>query len=100
MPGAPFLMWLTTHFQIEFACRAGRHASQYSCVGRKRKRNMSQLVYPHPRGDDYRRQLGDLHCPLANNVAAQYATARTVNYQFAKTHRAPINDCARGRVEA
>ena len=67
---ALYLMCLPTHFQIEFACRAGRHVSQYSCVGGKRERNMSQVVHPHSAGDGYRGHLGDLHCPVANNVAA------------------------------
>jgi hypothetical protein len=48
----------------------------------KRERNTSQVVHPHPGDHSYRRHLGDLHCPLANNVAAQYpagcATARFV----------------------
>ena len=60
---------------------------------------MSHVVHPHPGGDGYRRHLGDLHCPLANNVAAQYSAGRAVDDQFAKTHFAPVNDCARGRVE-
>ena len=66
MPGAVYLMCLPTHFQIELACRAGRHASQYSCVSRKRERNTSQVVHPHPRCDGYRRHLGNLDRPLAN----------------------------------
>ena len=60
---------------------------------------MSQVIHPHLGGDGYRRYLGDLHCPLANNVAAQYPAGRAVDDQFAKAHRAPVNDCARGRVE-
>src|ERR1700730_18579990 len=86
------LMCLPTHLQIEFACGAGRHASDYSCVGRKRERNV--------RRDGYRRHLGDLHCPLANNMAAQYPAGRAVDDQLAKTYFAPVNDCACSRVEA
>ena len=99
MTSAFCLMCLPTHFQIEFACRAGRHASQYSCVGGKRERNVRQVVHPHFRSDGYRRHLGDLHCPLANNVAAQHHAGRAVDDQLAKTHLAPVNDCARSRVE-
>ncbi len=61
---------------------------------------MSQVIHPHPGGDGYRRDLGDLDCPLANNVAAQYPAGRAVDDQFAKAHRAPVDDRARGRVEA
>src|SRR5467141_696597 len=84
--GALCLMCLPTHLQIEFACRAGRHASEYSCVGRKRERNVRQVVHPHVRSDGYRRHLGDLHCPLANNMAAQYPAGRAVDDQLAKTY--------------
>ena len=61
---------------------------------------MSQLVHPHPRGDGYRRHLGDLYGSLANNMAAQYFSGLAVHDQFAETDLAPVDDCARGRVEA
>src|SRR6266516_1280028 len=100
MTGAFCLVCLPTHFQIEFTCRAGRYASQHPCVGGKRERNVSQVVHPHFRGDGYRRHLGDLHCALANNVAAQHPAGRAVDDQFAETRLAAVNDCARSRVEA
>lgn len=61
---------------------------------------MSQVVHPHSCGDGYRRYLGDLHCPLANNVAAQHPAGRAVDNQLAETYLAPVNDCACCRVEA
>ena len=44
---------------------------------------MSQIVHSHPGGDGYRRQLGDLNCPLANNVAANilYVMRSTISLQ-------------------
>ena len=55
---------------------------------------MSRAVHSHPGGDGYRRRLGDLNCPLANNVAAQYPVGYAVDDQFPKAHRAPVYDCA------
>jgi hypothetical protein len=69
MPTVFYLVRFQTDFQIELACRDPRHASQYPCVGRKREWNMSQVIHSHSRGDGYRRELGDLHCSLADNVA-------------------------------
>src|SRR3954470_1834464 len=45
MPGGLRLMRLPIHLQIELARRAGRHASEYSCIGGKRERNVRQFVY-------------------------------------------------------
>src|SRR5262249_19352764 len=98
-PGAFGLVCLPTYFKIELSRRLGRYASQYSSVGRKRQRNISQVVHPHPRCDGYRRHLSYLYCPLSDNVAAQHPTSLTVDDQFAEAHLAPINYRTRGRVE-
>ena len=52
-----------------------------------------------PRVNGYRRHLDDIHCPLANNMAAQYFGAFAIGDQFAKTDLAPVDNRARSRLE-
>src|SRR5438874_12822739 len=92
MTGAFCLMCLPTHFQIEFACRAGRHASQRSCVGRKRERNVSQVVHPHFRGDRYRRHLGSVASALSRSPFLE-KIIRTPVGVFSKHSIAPKFSC-------
>jgi primase-polymerase (primpol)-like protein len=60
-------------------------------IGRKRKRDSSQLVHPHPAGNGYRHHLHNADCPLANVVAAKIGCL-TVGDQFAETSGlVPVN---------
>src|SRR5947209_8185759 len=86
-------------FEIELTSRTGGHATKHSRVGGKREWHTGQFVYPHPSGHGYRRHLGNLDRPLANNVAAQDLVRRAVGDQFAKAEGASVDDRARRRVE-
>src|SRR4249919_2240636 len=77
-----------------------RHTSEYSCIGWKREWNLRQVIDPHACGYDYPRHLRDLHCPLADYVAAQYPVGLAINDQLAETDFVPINDRTCSRVEA
>src|SRR5262245_45770028 len=93
------LVRLPDHSQIELASRARRHATEDPCVSGKREWNLSQVIYPHPGGNGYCRNLSDLDSPLANNVAAQDFVGRAVGDQLAETGRPTVDYRARGRVE-
>src|SRR5262249_37147757 len=87
------------YLQIELVCRTGRRASQCSCIGRIRERDMSQFVHPHAGSDGYCRHLGGIDGPVTNYVATQYPESLSVRDQFAKTNLTSIDDRPRGRVE-
>src|SRR5262245_2079875 len=94
-----YLIRLPADVQVELARRAGGHVSEDPCVGRIGERNMNQVVHPHPRVNGYSSHLRNLHCPLADNVAAQYFGGLPVGNELAKTGLAPVDNRARGRVE-
>jgi hypothetical protein len=61
---------LPPHTQVEFTGRAGSCIRKIPCVGRKRKRNASQVIHLHPRRNCYCGYLGNLYRPFANNMTA------------------------------
>src|SRR3974390_2831851 len=100
LPTTLCLIGLQISLQIKFAGRARRNARQYPRVGGKREWNMSQLIDPHATGDRYGRYLGELHRALTDYMAAQHHLGLAIDDEFAKTDLVPINDRARGRIEA
>src|SRR6516162_2960394 len=100
LPSALWLICFPTSLEVELAGHASRHASQYARIGWKREWNLRQVIDPHACGDDDPCHLGDLHRPLADNMAAQYLVSFAVNDQLAKTDAVPIDDSTGSRVEA
>src|SRR5207244_4916592 len=84
---------------IELPGHAGRHATEYAGVGRKRKRNVSQLIDSHSGGDGDCRDLRDLDRPFADDVTTENLVRRAIDDQLAEAERSPVDDRACGRDE-
>src|SRR5262249_31445388 len=100
LPSAFRLICFPIPLEIEFASRACRYASQYSSIGWKREWNLRQVIDRHACSDHDASHLRDLHCPLADDVAAQYPVGPAVNDQLTETDFVPIDDRTCGGVEA
>ena len=76
---------LPAYVQIELAGRGASCVREISRICRKRERNLSQFIDPHPRRNSHCRDLCNLYRSFANNVTAQYLRGLAIDNELAKS---------------